>query len=51
MNIRTASFIALGFIVGGVIGAVFMQAVPSPVLKKVFAVMLFGVSIYMFFGK
>ena len=51
VNIRTASFIALGFIVGGFIGAVFMQAVPSPVLKKLFAVMLAGISIYMFFGK
>ncbi|MDP2980697.1 MAG: sulfite exporter TauE/SafE family protein [Candidatus Omnitrophota bacterium] len=51
VNIKAALFIALGFIVGGFIGATFVQAVPSPILKKVFAVMLLGISIYMFFGK
>ncbi len=51
VNIKAALFIALGFIVGGFIGAAFVQAVPSPMLKKVFAVMLLGISIYMFFGK
>jgi uncharacterized membrane protein YfcA len=51
VNIKAALFIALGFIVGGFIGAAFTQLVPSPILKKVFAVMLLGISIYMFFGK
>jgi uncharacterized membrane protein YfcA len=51
VNIKAALFIALGFIAGGVIGAYFVQAVPSPILKKLFAVMLLGISIYMFFGK
>jgi hypothetical protein len=51
VNIKVALFIAFGFVIGGFIGASFVQAVPSPVLKKIFAVMLFGISIYMFFGK
>ncbi|MCX5692417.1 MAG: sulfite exporter TauE/SafE family protein [Candidatus Omnitrophica bacterium] len=51
VNVRAALFIALGFIVGGFIGAAFVQAVPSPILKKVFAVILLGISVYMFFGK
>ena len=51
VNVKAALFIALGFIVGGFIGASFVQAVPSPILKKIFAVMLLGISIYMFFGK
>lgn len=51
VNVRAALFIALGFVVGGFIGAAFVQTVPSPILKKVFAVMLLGISIYMFFGK
>jgi hypothetical protein len=51
VNIQVALFIAFGFLIGGFIGASFVQAVPGPVLKKIFAVMLLGISIYMFFGK
>jgi len=51
VNIRAALFIALGFVVGGFIGAAFVQLVPSPILKKIFAVMLLGISMYMFFGR
>lgn len=51
VNIKAALFIALGFVIGGFIGASFAQSVPSPVLKKVFAIMLMFISIYMFFGK
>ena len=51
VNIKVALFIACGFIIGGFIGATFMQAVPSPVLKKLFAVMLLLISVYMLMGK
>ena len=51
VNIKVALFIACGFVIGGFIGATFMQAVPSPVLKKLFAVMLLFISIYMLMGK
>jgi uncharacterized membrane protein YfcA len=51
VNIKMALFIGLGFFIGGLIGASFAQAVPSPILKKVFAIMLLCISAYMFFGK
>jgi uncharacterized protein len=51
INIQAAAFIALGFVVGGLIGAIFAQSVPNPVLKKAFAAMLLFISVYMFFGK
>ena len=51
VNIKVALFVAFGFVVGGFIGAVLMQGVPSPILKKLFAVILLCVSIYMFLGK
>lgn len=51
VDIKVALFIAFGFIIGGLIGASFAQAIPSQVLKKIFAVMLLGISIYMFLGK
>nr|MBU1328872.1 sulfite exporter TauE/SafE family protein [Candidatus Omnitrophota bacterium] len=51
VNIKVALFIAFGFIIGGFVGATFVQAVPSPILKKVFAVMLLCISLYMFLGK
>ena len=51
VNIKIALFIALGFTVGGLIGASMMQSVPSPVLKKMFAVMLLIISLSMLFGK
>lgn len=51
VDIKVASFIAFGFIIGGFIGASMTQAVPGPILKKVFAAMLLCVSIYMLAGK
>ena len=51
VNIKVALFISLGFLIGGLIGATFVQAVPSPILKKVFAVMLLCISVYMLVGK
>jgi len=51
VNIKVALFIALGFFIGGFIGAALVQGVPSPALKKTFAVLLLFISLYMFFGK
>lgn len=51
VDIKAASFIAFGFIIGGFIGASMTQAVPGPMLRKLFAVMLLCVSIYMLAGK
>ena len=51
VNIKVALFVSAGFLIGGFIGAAFVQAIPSPVLKKIFAGMLFCISMYMFFGR
>jgi uncharacterized membrane protein YfcA len=51
VNIKVALFIAFGFIIGGFIGATFAQAVPSPILKKIFAAILLCISLFMFLGK
>ena len=51
VNIKVALFISVGFLVGGFIGAAFVQAVPSPILKKIFAGMLLCISMYMFFSR
>ena len=51
VNIKVALFIACGFIIGGFIGATFMQAVPSLVLKKLFAAILIFISLSMLLGK
>jgi uncharacterized membrane protein YfcA len=51
VNIPTASFIALGFVVGGLIGAYFALKMPPTVLKKLFALLLLAVSVKMFLEK
>lgn len=51
VNIKMALLISLGFFIGGFIGAYMAQAVPSPMLKRIFAVMLLFISIYMLLGK
>jgi len=51
VNVKMALLISLGFFIGGFIGASMAQAMPSPVLKKVFAALLLCISVYMFLGK
>lgn len=51
VNIRMALFISLGFLIGGLIGATFAQTISSQMLKKIFAVMLLCISVYMLVGK
>jgi hypothetical protein len=51
INIKVAAFVALGFIIGGLIGASLVQSVPNLILKRLFACLLLFISIYMFFGK
>ncbi|MFA5388167.1 MAG: sulfite exporter TauE/SafE family protein [Candidatus Omnitrophota bacterium] len=51
INIKVAAFVALGFIIGGFIGASVVQLVPNLMLKRLFACLLLFISIYMFFGK
>jgi uncharacterized membrane protein YfcA len=51
VNLPMAGFICLGFIFGGLLGASLAQSVSDPVLKKLFGVFLFVVSINMIFSK
>lgn len=47
VKVNIALFIALGFIVGGLIGAHVVQAVPDMILKKIFGFILLGVAVKM----
>lgn len=51
VKLNMAAFICLGFLVGGLIGAILVHKVPAPILKKVFGIFLFLISINMIFGK
>jgi len=51
VNIRMAIFIALGFFIGGLLGAYLVSPVPEPILKKVFGIFLIAVALKMIIGK
>lgn len=50
VNIPIVLFIALGFLVGGLIGAIIVQPVPDYILKKIFGVFLLLVAFRMILG-
>ena len=51
INIPMAAWIALGFFIGGLIGAIMVQPVPDPLLKKIFGFFLLLVAVRMLIGK
>ena len=51
VKIGPAAWIALGFFVGGYIGAVVVQHVPDLILKRVFGVYLLVIAARMIWGK
>jgi len=51
VKLNMAAFICVGFLVGGLIGAILVHKVPGPILKKVFGAVLFIISINMILGK
>ncbi len=51
VKLDIAGFVCLGFFVGGLIGAHFVQNVPDLLLKKLFGVFLLAVSLRMIFFK
>lgn len=49
INIKFAIFIALGFLIGGYIGATFAQPVPDVILRKIFGIFLILVAVQLLF--
>lgn len=47
VNIKFAAFMAVGFLVGGYIGAVFAQPVPDVLLRKLFGIYLLIIALQM----
>jgi len=51
VKLGMAGFICLGFFVGGLIGASFIQNIADPLLKRLFGIFLLIVSLNMIFTK
>jgi len=51
VKLNMAAFICIGFLFGALIGAIFVHKVPGPILKKVFGIFLFLISLKMILGK
>lgn len=51
VKVSIAVFICVGFFLGGYIGASFVQKIPDAVLKRVFGIAMFILSIKMIWGK
>jgi uncharacterized membrane protein YfcA len=51
VDLKVAAFICLGFFIGGLLGAKFAVEIPEPILKKVFGIVMLGVSLKMILGK
>jgi uncharacterized membrane protein YfcA len=51
IDVKAALILAAFFLIGGYFGAKFATAIPQDVLKKIFAVMLVGIAIKMWFQK
>ena len=47
VNLNIAVFIALGFLIGGLLGAQIVQSIPDMVLKKIFGAILLIVAVKM----
>ena len=51
VNMPIAAFVALGFILGGLIGAKYAVALPEDILRKIFGVAMIIIALYMIFKK
>ncbi|MEO0225109.1 MAG: sulfite exporter TauE/SafE family protein [candidate division WOR-3 bacterium] len=50
LNIKIGILVALGFFVGGYLGALIAHKIPDTILKKIFGIYLFLISVKMIFG-
>jgi len=51
INIPMAAWIALGFVVGGGIGAILVQPIPDSLLRRIFGFFMLLIAIKMIIGK
>jgi len=51
VKVSIAAFICVGFFIGGLIGASFVQKIPDVVLKRIFGIVMLLLSIKMIWGK
>ncbi len=51
VNLQIALFMCLGFVFGALIGAQYVTYIPSPLLKKLFGVLLMGIALKMILSK
>lgn len=51
VKLGMAGFICIGFLIGGLIGAHFVQNLSDPLLKRIFGIFLFFVAINMILAK
>ena len=48
VDLKIAALMAVGFFVGGYFGGAWAQSVPTPLLRRVFAICLTGIAVKMF---
>jgi hypothetical protein len=51
VKLNIAMLMCLGFFVGGFLGALFVDKIPEPLLKRIFGIVLLIASLRMIFGK
>jgi uncharacterized protein len=51
VKIQVAVFACIGFFIGGLLGAMFVEKIPDLILKKVFGAFLILVALKMIFSK
>jgi uncharacterized membrane protein YfcA len=51
VDLKIAAFVCLGFFLGGLFGAKLALGIPETILKKIFGIVLLGVSVRMIFFK
>jgi hypothetical protein len=51
VKVSVAAFVCIGFLVGGLLGAMFVEKIPELALKRIFGIFLILVALRMIFSK
>ena len=51
VNLKVATFVCIGFFIGGLLGAKLAVGIPDAMLKKTFGVAMLAIALQMIFGK